>query len=186
MGKSNSLTHRLPLSVVSIAAIRIVVQGYDQTDDSSFSLAPDAGWLAIEMAAAIASASFPTMGPALIEMWQYVRHGVDACRGRRAHGKAARTRQGVELRTRNEDAGHEGMGSPQQHPDDVDGSFHRLYSKGQNGSAVTHIGGNGQPLPSRENKDSGDGLSGLQVTVQDDGASEEVPLHVVLAQTHVN
>lgn len=150
----------------------------------SFSLAPDAGWLIIEMAAAIVSASFPCMGPSMIELWRHLCHGVAACRGRAAKGKAARMRQGGgggELRTPNEELDRVGgVRSPQQqHPDEVDGSFHRLYSKGQNGSAVTHVGEHGQPLPLAEPKDSEDEASGLRVMVHSDGASEEVPLHVI-------
>ncbi|KAJ4406059.1 hypothetical protein N0V82_010205 [Gnomoniopsis sp. IMI 355080] len=177
------------LFVVSIATMRIFVQQYDQSNDKSFTLAPDAGWLLIEMAAAIVSASFPAMGPAVIEIWRYLRHVVKACRGSAAHGKAARTRRqgGVELRTRiiNEEAGGEGvMGSSTQHPDEVDGSFHRLYSKGQNGSAATQVGEHTEPmLPSERTKDFDDGSSSLPVTVQSDRASEEVPLSVMLQQT---
>lgn len=167
--------------------MRIFVQQYDQSNDKSFTLAPDAGWILIEMAAAIVSANFPAMGPAVVEIWRYLRHMVKACRGSAAHGHAARTRQGgVELRTRgNEEAGRrEGMGSPQQDPDEVDGSFHRLYSKGQNGSAVTNVGEHTEPMiPSDRAKDFDDGSSSLPVTVKSDRASEEVPLSVILQQT---
>lgn len=111
-----------------------------------------------------------------------MKHGVNACRGRAAKGNAARSRQGLELRTRNEEDGLEGLGSPQQHPDEVEGSFHRLYSKGQNGSAVTHVGEHSEPVPSIETKDLQDESSSLPVTVKGDSASEEVPLSVFLQQ----
>lgn len=141
------------------------------------------------MAAAIVSASFPAVGPAVVEAWRYIKHGVNACRGRAAKGNAARSRQGLELRTRHEEDGLEGLGSPQQHPDEVEGSFHRLYSKGQNGSAVTHVGEHSEPGPSIETKDLRDESSSLPVTVKGDSASEEVPLSVFLQQkptTHAN
>ncbi|KAJ4392282.1 hypothetical protein N0V93_005907 [Gnomoniopsis smithogilvyi] len=170
-------------NVVSIAAFRIFVQQFDQSSDKSYSLAPDAGWLVIEMSAAIVSACFPALGPAMIEIWRDIRHVVSACRRRAAHGNAARTRQGVELRPRNEELGNDGLRSPQEHPDEVDGSFRRLYSKGQNGSAATNVGDHTEPVPLMRTKDSDDGSSSLRVTVQSGRASEEIPLHVFLQQT---
>lgn len=120
-----------------------------------------------------------------MEVWRYIKHGVNACRGRAAKGNAARSRQGFELRTRHEEEGLEGLGSPQQHPDEVDGPFHRLYSKGQNGSAVTHVGGHPEPVPSIEIKDSQNESSSPPVDVKSDLANEEVSLSVFLQQNPV-
>lgn len=137
------------------------------------------------MSAAIVSASIPAMGPTIVEIWRRIEHVVNTCRGRAARGKAARSRQGMELRTRTEEVSPEGVTSPQQHPDEVDGSFHRLYSKGQNGSVVTHVGEHTEPLPSIKTKNSGDASSSLPVTVQSDSASEEISLSDVLRQPRV-
>lgn len=137
------------------------------------------------MAAAIVSACIPAIGPALVEIWRYIRHAVNACRGKAADGKAARTRQGVELRTHHEELGQESMGFPQQHPDAVDGSFRRLYSKSQNGSASTRVGEHSELLSPNGTRDFDDGSSSLPATLKSDGASEEVPLSIILQQTHV-
>lgn len=127
------------------------------------------------------------MGPALIHTWRNLRHLVETCRGRAARGQAARPRQDSsrELRTLNDEARLSGVQSPQQHPDEVDGSFHRLYSKGQNGSALTHVDEQGHPLPTRDDEDPEMGLGSLRVTADSDTASEEIALKDMLAYTSV-
>lgn len=125
------------------------------------------------------------MGPGLIQIWRDVRHWLDTCRGRAARGQAARPRQDRELSIVGSSAGLAGAQSPQQHPDQADGSFHRLYSKGQNGSAVTHVDEREQALLVREAQDPEMGPGSLRVAVDSDGASEEVSLETMLLATSV-
>lgn len=166
-------------SVVSIAGFRISVFYYDDSVDRTHSIGPDAGWTIIEATAAVVSASFPAMGPALIQIWRNLRHLVDKCRGLATNAQAARPRQDRDLRTMNEEPNLTGGRSPTHHPDEVDGSFHRLYSKGQNGSAVTHFDDHGQPLPIGDIEDPENRGSSLRVTMNGDTASEEIPLRTM-------
>lgn len=45
----------------------------DTNRDISYSIAPDAGWTVLELSAAVVSASMPTMGPAIVEIWSWLR-----------------------------------------------------------------------------------------------------------------
>lgn len=163
-------------SVVSIAAVRIHVFMNHDIADRLYSFAPNAGWTIIEVAAAVVSASFTTMGPAVIQMWQGLRSLVHLCLGRAARGEAARPWQDRDSRTLNQELGCSGMRSPQQHPDELDGYFHRLYSKEEHSSPISPVFENGQLLPSRNSAHSGVMLSTLQVTADGDRHSEEISL----------
>lgn len=139
-------------SVVSVAAVRVGMSVQDGSNDKTYSLAPDTGWMVIGAASAVVSASLPTIGPALIETWRRSRRLVTACLG-------------------------SVLGPPRPSADVVDESLRRLYTTRLNGSAVSNIGGIGRRKSLREAAELGAGASSLRVPRHGGGASEQVPLH---------
>lgn len=159
-------------SVVFTSAYRITVFVHDISPDMTYTLAPDAGWVVIEQAAAVSSASFPTLGPALLESIHQFR---------RLLGLSTRPRHRQTAAME-----HEEVVNPNRarfsSPEEENGELFDLadFMKAQNGSSSSHA----RPATDETEKYRGKALS-LTMTRSQDGASDETPLNSVRVRRSV-
>lgn len=163
-----------PHSVVFAASYRISVFLHDVSEDMTYTLAPDAGWTVIEMTAAVVSASFPTLGPALIEFNQKLR----SCSGIRKFRTAGHPNRRRTDTLRRQDMAGSSTGNHTGEEDD-DGTIYNLsdFLKGHDGSGLKHADViEERPVTGGTGGHEDKALS-LSVTRSQDGASDEVPLN---------
>lgn len=167
--------------MVFASSFRISVFLHDVTSDMTYTLAPDAGWTLIEMTAAVASVSFPALGPALIEIYQKLR-SCTGLRGPKPPGKQPDRRGQATARRKHQDSA-ESTTAIHQVAGEEDGST--LYSladfvkgghKELNASQTEEVGGY-RPTTRETALDHDDKALSLTVTRSPDGASDEVPLN---------
>lgn len=169
-------------SVVFISSVRIPVFLHDVSLDMTYTLAPDAGWTLIEMTAAVVSVSFPTLGPALIE----ISHKLRSCPGvreprpvnhpGRRQATAMRLQESAESSTGNQ-------------LDAEGGTLYNLSEfvkghKGLNTSQDERVGH--RPTTRETARDHEDKAMSLTVTRSQDGASDEVPLNGIRIRRSVS
>lgn len=163
-----------PRSVVFAASYRISVFMHDVSEDMTYTLAPDAGWTVIEMTAAIVSTSFPTLGPALIELNKKLR----SCSGFRKFRTADYPNRRQTDALRRHDMAGSSTGNHTGEEDD-DGTIYNLsdFMKGHDGSGSKHADVSGDRPVTRGTGSHEDKALSLSVTRSQDGASDEFPLN---------
>lgn len=174
--------------MVFTASYRITVYQHDDSDDESYTLAPDAGWLVIEITASIVSASLPTIGPALVDaaahIMQAARRCVGCCAGRKPSGANERGKKNNAARN-----GEPTCSDPEARPNSGGTECSPLYAlvdlKRQSGSTIAQSCQDaGQPSVSRETVRYPDKTG--SAAVRSDGAHSEVSLHPIQKESSVS
>lgn len=170
--------------MVSASSYRISVFLNDSKGDVTYALAPDAAWTTIELSAAVVSASFPTLGPAMITMWRNLSHTVgDGYK----HNKSSRPSQGRGTATGDQGPTNSGMGSQQNlRQEDEEALYDLADFIGRYGQGASRAGANTQ-RPASQGAESHDGKPlSLAVTKSQDGASDEVLLNAIQVRRSVS
>lgn len=156
-------------SAVFAASYRITVFIHDVSQDMTYTLAPDAGWVTIEQAAAVSSASFPTLGPALLELFHQLRR-LFGLSNRPGHKQAAAMRQ--------EEAANSNRNRCSNPEDDDDVLIDLTdFVKAQYNPSTSHA----RPMTNGTEEQRDKALS-LTTTKSQGGDSDEIPLNAVRVQ----